>query len=237
MANQTGTVQPEKKVLTRLQLRKVDISMHNEDIQLFKDRFSIYTKKEKTMSDYLSNIKVFLAWDVATYGPRSFSEFPSSDVASFLSYLDNDRHLSSSTIGGYSSAIRAMFHYVRNEDLSLWETPVPRGVSKLPLVPTKEEVLMIYNACETPLQKELVSVLINTGGRISEVANLQYEDINRKTMNIYYEPGKGRNDRYVPITDSLLTDLTELCNHKRCITGIIPGARISSLRMMTTASR
>jgi len=49
-----------------------------------------------------------------------------------------------------------------------------------------------------------------TGLRISEVVNLQPEDIDFERNYIFIREGKGKKDRYIPIPKPLLKDLKNL---------------------------
>lgn len=207
--------------ITRAKLKKADISLYSDCLSKYDEKLRLRTDSQSTITNYLADAKIFFAWCVLMYGQIPFANHP-DHVCAFLTYLRVDEKLADATIAAYRSAILALYHYVLGVDLSPWDVPITRKDSKLPLVPTKAEVLSIYDACDTPLRKALFLLLVNTGGRISEIASLHFEDIHRKTMQCYFAPSKGRKDRYVPIGNDLLEGITDHCMAFRSLYGHYP---------------
>ena len=52
--------------------------------------------------------------------------------------------------------------------------------------------------------KTILSVLFQTGVRVSELLNIKLEDIDSKNNTIHIRKGKGHKDRYVPATGELI---------------------------------
>lgn len=83
----------------------------------------------------------------------------------------------------------------------------PAHCNKLPAVMSAEEVKQIITGIHNIKHKTIISVLYSTGMRLSEVANLKMQDIDSKTMRIKVVAGKGRKDRFVPLSAQLLGEL------------------------------
>jgi site-specific recombinase XerD len=60
-----------------------------------------------------------------------------------------------------------------------------------------------------PKHKAAFLTLYATGMRIGELVNLKIEDVNSKTMTILVRQGKGRKDRFLPLTQPLLDVLRQ----------------------------
>jgi integrase len=67
-----------------------------------------------------------------------------------------------------------------------------------------EEVARLLNAAPGLKYKAALSVAYGAGLRAAEVISLKVSDIDSKRMIIRVEQGKGRKDRYVMLSPSLL---------------------------------
>ena len=81
---------------------------------------------------------------------------------------------------------------------------VPR---RLPVVLSPEEVERLLEAAPGLKYKAALSVAYGAGLRVSEVAALKVEDIDSERMLIRVDQGKGRKDRYVMLSPTLLAVL------------------------------
>jgi site-specific recombinase XerD len=79
--------------------------------------------------------------------------------------------------------------------------------NKLPQVMTVQEVHDVINAFNNIKHKTLVILLYSTGMRLSEIANLKIADIDSSLMRIKIVNGKGKKDRFVPLSQLVLLQL------------------------------
>jgi integrase/recombinase XerD len=79
--------------------------------------------------------------------------------------------------------------------------------NKLPAVMQVQEVYAVINATTNLKQKTLLTLLYSTGMRLSEIANLKIEDIDSTLMRIKIVNGKGKKDRFVPLSKLVLQAL------------------------------
>ena len=79
----------------------------------------------------------------------------------------------------------------------------PRGVKNLPVVLSKEEVKSLIETTRNLKHRSILSITYSAGLRISEVVNLQPQDIDsdRKQIRIL---GKGKKYRYTLLSESVL---------------------------------
>lgn len=80
--------------------------------------------------------------------------------------------------------------------------PVPRT---LPVVLSPEEVSRLLEAAPGLQYQAALSVAYGAGLRVSEVVALKLDDIDSQRMVIRVDQGKGRKDRYVMLSPTLLT--------------------------------
>jgi integrase/recombinase XerD len=79
--------------------------------------------------------------------------------------------------------------------------------SKLPAVMQVQEVYAVINATTNLKHKTLLTLLYSTGMRLSEIANLKIADIDSTLMRIKIVNGKGKKDRFVPLSKLVLQAL------------------------------
>ena len=79
-----------------------------------------------------------------------------------------------------------------------------REPRKLPVVLSPEEVARLLNAAPGLRYKAALSVAYGAGLRAAEVVSLKISDIDSKRMIVRVEQGKGRKDRNVMLSTSLL---------------------------------
>jgi site-specific recombinase XerD len=80
----------------------------------------------------------------------------------------------------------------------------PKKVYKLPEVLSKPEIERMIKVTKNIKHKSLISVLYSCGLRRSEAINLKPTDIESDRMLIKIRDGKGKKDRYVPLSAGVL---------------------------------
>jgi integrase/recombinase XerD len=87
-----------------------------------------------------------------------------------------------------------------------WEKIVkPPRPQRLPDILTREEVHGLLGSVRKLRYRVFLILLYSTGLRLGEGLALEIGDIDSNRMRIHVRGGKGDKDRYVPITDRLLT--------------------------------
>lgn len=69
------------------------------------------------------------------------------------------------------------------------------------------EMYEVINTLTNLKHKTLITLLYSTGMRLSEVANLKIQDIDSSLMRIKVVSGKGKKDRFVPLSQLVLLAL------------------------------
>lgn len=78
---------------------------------------------------------------------------------------------------------------------------------KLPAVMTQQEMRKLLDSVVNVKHRTLLSLMYSTGMRLSEIANLKIEEVDSGQMLIRITAGKGKKDRYVPLSAILLQEL------------------------------
>jgi len=135
-------------------------------------------------------------------------------------------------------AIKAFFNW--REDVFDYANPTKKmkapKLSKL-ILPTlnKEQVLLLIEKAETTRDKAIISLLTESGMRLSELANVKVEDINWQEHTIRVI-GKGRKERDTPFTEFSGKYLQQVLEERNITSGNIwdikPWGIVSMLRRL-----
>ena len=141
-------------------------------------------------------------------------------VKNYLWYLGSETHiwstsnptsqklLSQTTINGYFRALRTFFNWLEREELII-ENPfkrlkAPKIDTKIVQALTTPEIQKLFKACSGKSaldnrNKAILSMFLDTGLRISELTNLNIDDVNKDDGSILVKHGKGGKQRIVRI--------------------------------------
>jgi integrase/recombinase XerD len=152
----------------------------------------------KTQHDYVQRVKNF-----AAFVGRS------PDTATFEDVRRYQLHLASSGVGVSTlnqavSTLRFFFRVTLRRHEIVEHTHVIHEPRKLPVVLSPEEVARLLDAAPGLKYKAALSVAYGAGLRAAEVVSLKVCDIDSRRMIIRVEQGKGRKDRNVMLSASLL---------------------------------
>ena len=176
----------------------------------------------RTVKTYIGILRRFLAW----YG-GPLNEVSKEDVRDYLELLVDARTNGSSAWSSVSqtiSALRTAF-----DKFCLLRCTVgiatPQRPKTLPVVLAVKEVERLIESARSLRDKLLISVLYATGLRVSEVARLQWSDLDFERRVIRVERGKGAKDRTVMLSDVLLPLLRQIGRFYGTDGYVFPGQR------------
>jgi site-specific recombinase XerD len=152
----------------------------------------------KTQSGYIRWVKNFTG-----FLGRSPDTATAEDLRRYQLHL-SENDVSRISLNAAVTALRFFFEVTlgRGELMAkMSHVHVPR---KLPVVLSPEEVERLLDAAPGLKHKAALSVAYGAGLRVSEVVTLKVGDIDSERMVIRVEQGKGRKDRYVMLSPTLL---------------------------------
>lgn len=92
-------------------------------------------------------------------------------------------------------------------DYSFLHLPQIKADKRLPVVLSKEEVWAMLKACTLLKHKILIGLLYGCGLRCMEVRSLRLGDMDFDRRQLKVVQGKGKKDRYVPLSEHLIRGL------------------------------
>jgi site-specific recombinase XerD len=171
-----------------------------------------------TEKAYLSAVEKF-----ANYFGKSPTKLGPEEVREYCVYLIEDRRVAWSTYNISLCALRFLYHRTLKQDRVLAAVPCPKGEQFLPVVLSGEEVKQFFAAARTLKQRTLFMCAYACGLRVSELASLRIADIDSQRMAIHVRLGKGKKDRYIPLSTNLLSLLREYWREYRPETWLFSG--------------
>src|SRR5512136_1143848 len=126
------------------------------------------------------------------------------EVRGFLLDLTQERKVAFSTFNQALNAVRFFFIAVLKQPFALDDFHFQKPPRRLPVVMNDEEVRRLLECAASLRDRALFETAYATGMRLSEVTRLLITDIDSARMVIRVDQGKGRKDRYVMLSGSLL---------------------------------
>lgn len=157
-------------------------------------------KSENTYKGYKQDLKTFFK-----FCPKPVKELSIMDLRQYLNGLTTTgkavrtRTRAMAAIGGY------LKFCVDNEVLDhncADKIKKPKIPKSLPKFLTHEELQGIIEAATCTRTKAIIHTLYATGARVSELCNLNREDINLETRRVNIQHGKGDKQRFVMLSDT-----------------------------------
>jgi integrase/recombinase XerC len=160
----------------------------------------------KTLRAYSDDLEQFMLWvgenRVDWDNPRRFTR---ADVEGFMSYLAG-QHMTGITRVRKLAAIRKFFTFME-ENRIIAGNPAntvkgARREQKEPGILYKEQYkALLYEASDHVRDYAIVMTFLQTGIRLSELANLKIDDVDFDHKTLTVRQGKGKKDRHIPLVD------------------------------------
>jgi site-specific recombinase XerD len=173
--------------------------------EICKQKLKYLNYSEKTITNYLFHINQFLS-----YSTVSPSRLKSND---FQEYLNNCKFSSISQQNQVINAIRFLYKFGLNKKYDKVSFKRPKSEKKLPKVIDGEHIKSQLSKIDNLKHRTILTLTYSVGLRVSEIINLKIDDIDSKRMIIHIKNAKGRKDRIVPLSQTVLELLREYYKH------------------------
>jgi site-specific recombinase XerD len=158
----------------------------------------------RTQQSYVSAVR-----RLAKHYRRSPEDLTADEVQAYLARMIEVERLSWSTCSVAANAFRFLYHMTLGLSEIDFVVPLPRQPQRLPEILSVEEVSRLFASVERFKHRLLFETIYACGLRVSEATQLKMRDIDRDRMTVRIEQGKGRKDRYVPLSKRLLRKLDQ----------------------------
>lgn len=184
-------------------------------------------KSQKTVDEYFIDLRTFFRFiklhkkltDETEFDKIKIDDIDLSVVASvtlsdayeFMNYIQRERGNNNTTRARKCSSLKGFYNYltikkhlIENDPLKELETPKKK--KSLPKYLTLEQSIELLNAVEGSYKERdyaIITLFLNCGLRVSEMASLNYSDI--RTDNTLRVVGKGNKERIIYLNKSCVT--------------------------------
>lgn len=196
---------------------------------------------DNTISSYMRDIRQFASW-LRTYDQAEVVDASQQNISNYLVYLEQNGR-SAATVSRCLASLKNFYSYVVSsgflEKTPVVEIQVNRGEKKLPQILTGREVELLLSqpVCVDPKgfrDKAMLEVMYATGIRVTELIDLNIDDVNIEQGIIRCNGAK--KSRAIPLYPAALRALSTYVREVRDVMIATPGERalfvnISGVRM------
>jgi site-specific recombinase XerD len=159
---------------------------------------------DRTIETYVRSVAAF-----ALFFKRSPEVLGPDQVRQYQLHLRDERKLSFSTYNTTSCALRFLYLVVLQKADMVGMIPYARREQRLPSILSQEEVERMRDAVALrPRDRLIIDLLYGCGLRVQELSTLRAGDLDVARKLVHVRCGKGRKDRLVPLSASLIDLVT-----------------------------
>jgi len=177
----------------------------------------------QTIKGYVFHVAQF-----AKHFGKSPDLLGAEQIRQYQIFLLRERKIAMSTLNVVLSALRLFYKVTVGREWAMEHLRYPKRAKRLPVVLSKEEGLRVFSSIRNLKHRTVLMTLYATGMRVSEVVRLRVDDIDSKRMLIRVRQAKGRKDRYVPLSPTLLETLRRYWKKYRSRGALFPSQRGSA---------
>jgi site-specific recombinase XerD len=156
----------------------------------------------ETIDTYVRRVAAF-----ALYFGKSPDLLGPPHIRQYQVHLIEEAHVSWPVFNQTVCALRFLYKKTLGKPWLIEHIPFPKQPKKLPVVLSAKEVGRVLGVVQLLKHRTVLETIYATGLRISEALHLHVQDIDSQRMVLRVVEGKGRKDRDVPISPTLLGKL------------------------------
>lgn len=197
-----------EEVLYRYDIQHKESQDLENDLQvklnLFLSSKKLEGLSEKTLVDYQMEMHLFMR-----HTNKAVVQIQTPDIRSYLASLEN---VQTSTVGKKLTVLKSFFGWLVREEMLLRDPTakvrLPKKKKRLPKGLSISELEWVREMCNTKRERAIVEVLYSTGCRLSELASMNIDEIDKQGMSTTVI-GKGNKERKVYLTHKALFHLDQ----------------------------
>jgi len=153
----------------------------------------------RTEETYITAVARF-----ARHFGKSPEQLGREEIDQYQIWLRDHQHISASLFNQTMSALKFLYKEVLGRNEEIERIVFARRERRLPVVLSPEETIQFLRAIPKGRYQVLMTTIYSAGLRLSEALNLRGHDIDSARMVIRVREGKGKKDRYVPLSPIVL---------------------------------
>ena len=181
---------------------KREVVAFEELIYRFERTVSVLGRSKTTFRSYFR-----LVVAVAIYYGKIPTELDQEQIYDYLFYLQKKSKTPSQSY--FKHTVYGLRFLLKSEGLpySFLNLPEIKHEKRVQVVLSKEEVWRLLKSCDLLKHRVLVGLLYGCGLRCMEVRSIRLQDMDFDRRQLRVVQGKGKKDRYVPLSEHLIRGL------------------------------
>jgi site-specific recombinase XerD len=172
----------------------------------------------KTIDAYTHNIAAF-----AKHFGKSPRQLSATHIRQYQIFLVEEKKVAWGTFNQIVCALRFFYQVTLGNKNIVEQIPFPRQEKTLPVVLSTIELRTFFNAVDNFKCRTVLITMYGAGLRLSEALGLHIGDIDSDRKLIHVRQGKGKRDRYVSLSPTLLTHLRQYWKAYKPKSWLFPG--------------
>jgi site-specific recombinase XerD len=158
----------------------------------------------RTVKIYVRCVALF-----AKFFGRSPEDLGKDEIRKYQCYLVEEKKASWAFFNQTVCALRFLYSKTLDKGWLVNHIPFPKKEKRLPEVLSVSEVSKLFSCVKGLVHHTILQTMYGSGLRLTEALNLKPADVDSERMVIRVDQGKGRKDRYVTLSPTLLETLRE----------------------------
>lgn len=189
---------------------RVEVAGFADQLDKFEKKLSILGRSRSTFLNYSRHLaKLALHFNCLP------SELDEDQITDYLHLLKVEHNTPSDSYFKhtvYGLRMLCKVEGIKPHDIGL---PSIKGSNKLPVVLSKEEMWRLLRSPDLLKHKILIGLLYGCGLRCKEARSVRLQDLDFDRKMVLVVDGKGKKDRYVPLSEHLIRGLKQYIDAER----------------------
>jgi len=209
-----------------------------EHEKLLAETLAAHGRSLRTQETYTLMLRLFGRYLGQPFIDKTLEVVTPDDIEAYQRYLVTERKVGFSSFNQAACALRFFYRICLGKtDWPIIRMPYQRKRRTLPEILSPEDVLAVFEANHNLKHKTLLMTSYSGGLRLGETLGLLPSDIDSTRMMIRVEQGKGRKDRYVMLSPTLLDGLRVYWKAFRPVRWLFEGRRPGHPMAPSTAEK
>lgn len=182
---------------------------------------------ESTIVSYVTDFKTFEKFLLLQGIEPKLQSILTRDLRKYVSYLKIGKEYSNATVRRKIHSLSSFFKFALEMEYidknPMLPIHAPKLEERLPIYIKENDLRKLLEApkkyarfaSHVNRDRVMMSLLIYTGARKSEILNLNWSDIDFKEQVVHIKKGKGKKDRDIPLLEPLAIALLDYYNERK----------------------
>ena len=170
---------------------------------------------DKTIREYSYDLQMFNNFNL----DNPLEKRTTTDLRRFFLHLKRDRSYAPRSLHRKICSLKSFYKFLKKEAFisinPAENIESPKIPKSLPKTISIDEALLLLNAPKNLRDRAVLYLLYGTGMRVSELSDLDVENLDLKNRLIRIVEGKGNKDRLIPLPDLIIPIIQEYLDTRR----------------------